>query len=91
MSFAKPADPWFDGLTAFAIVLFLFEWSVSCVGKVNYTWSFFFYLDGISTLSLILDLTFVSEQAFATQGSASEAGSGSEVARAGTGCGYYTL
>lgn len=50
------------------------------IGKDDYLWSFFFFLDVLSTASLILDLTFVAEALFS--GGDSSTGE-ARVARAG--------
>lgn len=56
----KSADIVFDILNIIAIVLFSSEILLSFIGKPTYRWSFFFYLDIISTVSMLLDLTWIS-------------------------------
>eukprot|EP00931_Biecheleriopsis_adriatica_P005049 TRINITY_DN106612_c0_g1_i1.p1 TRINITY_DN106612_c0_g1~~TRINITY_DN106612_c0_g1_i1.p1 ORF type:complete len:950 (+),score=237.21 TRINITY_DN106612_c0_g1_i1:43-2892(+) len=56
----KPADPIFDGLTVFCVAVFAFEIVLSMLGKDDYAFSFFFTLDVVSTLTLLLDLTWVA-------------------------------
>jgi len=60
----KPADTIFDGLTATCMIVFCVEIVVNSVGKPGYLFGFFFFLDIISTVTLILDITFVAESLF---------------------------
>lgn len=53
------ADPFFDALTIFFLILFTAEICMSCVARRDYLLHLFFYLDVISLLSLILDLSWV--------------------------------
>jgi len=48
-------------LTLVCLFVFLFEVVISSLGKADYFLGFFFVLDVVSTFSLILDLTWVSE------------------------------
>jgi len=57
----KPADDVFNAITLFCFFVFGAEIIMSCYGKCDYFWSFFFWLDVVSTLTLILDLTYVAE------------------------------
>lgn len=79
----KPADIVFDILTITCLVFFSIEVIACSVGKEDYFLGFFFTLDVVSTLSLILDISIVSEYLFAggEEGGASSSDSG-EVARA---------
>ena len=54
------ADPIFDACTVLALVIFAIDLFVSSLGKDDYYLSFFFYLDLVATLSLILDITTVA-------------------------------
>jgi len=54
--FNKPADIFFDIITIIAFIAFTFEITISIFAVKGYLFSFFFFLDVISTLSLILDL-----------------------------------
>eukprot|EP00438_Fugacium_kawagutii_P034967 Skav202205 [mRNA] locus=scaffold2207:104654:127765:- [translate_table: standard] len=62
----QPADPVFDGLTLLCIVVFVLE-IVLCMFakdtdlKDDYFLSFFFVLDLISTVTLVIDLTWVND------------------------------
>jgi len=60
----KPADIIFDGLTAATMLVFCVEIVVCSVGKAGYLFGFFFFLDILSTVTLILDITFVAEACF---------------------------
>jgi len=61
MSTEEPADDAFNLITIFCIVVFCIEIILSCVGKDDYLGGFFFILDCVSTSTLSLDLTWVSE------------------------------
>mmetsp|Transcript_9285 Transcript_9285/g.21797 ORF Transcript_9285/g.21797 Transcript_9285/m.21797 type:complete len:978 (+) Transcript_9285:158-3091(+) len=56
----KEADRYFDGMVIACIVVFILEVLLSSVGKGDYLFGFFFWLDLASTASLLLDLTFIS-------------------------------
>merc|ERR1719310_789595 len=58
----KDVDMYFNVMVLCCLLFFLVELIVSSVGKQDYFLGFFFLLDAISTLSLILDLTWVSEK-----------------------------
>jgi branched-subunit amino acid transport protein AzlD len=60
--FTKPVDELFDIMTIVALVLFTFEIIVSSIVKEDYTCGFYFWLDFISTLSLIMDIGFVMDK-----------------------------
>ncbi len=60
----KSADIIFDSLTLVALALFLIELILATIAKPNYAFSFFFWLDTISTVSLIFDLHMVSNILF---------------------------
>jgi len=66
----KPADIVFNLIGLLCITVFSCEVVLSCLGKVDYLCSFFFLLDVISTATLLLDLTWISE---AIQGDNSDA------------------
>lgn len=56
----RPSDIYFDVGNSIVIVLFIFEIYVTCKVRKHFLFSFFFWLDLVSTLTLILDITFVS-------------------------------
>jgi len=69
----KPADIVFNVAVITCIVVFGFEIIVSCIGKEDYPMSFFFSLDLLSTVTLVLDLTWIVEM---LQGSDEDDGAG---------------
>lgn len=56
----KEADNYFNAMVLICVFIFASEICLSCVGKDDYFLGFFFWLDIISTITLILDLTWVS-------------------------------
>jgi len=54
--FEKPADETFMVLTSIAMVLFIIELIMGAIGIDGYLNSFYFWLDLISTVSLITDI-----------------------------------
>jgi hypothetical protein len=79
MAFRQPADIVFDVLTIIALVLFLIEIVIAFVTRPLYRWSFFFWLDAISTISLLLDIQLITTSLFLGGKSAKTA----KLARAG--------
>lgn len=71
--FNKPVDKYFDGLVIFNIVFFSLEIVLCCFGKDDYFMGFFFGLDVLSTATLFLDLTVVSDALFASDDGAADA------------------
>lgn len=59
LAFHKVYDDIFYGITAASVILFLIEIMLSSFAKPDYPWSFFFYLDIISTLSMIPDCGWI--------------------------------
>lgn len=57
----KPADFTFNIITLVCLVVFAAEITLSCLGKSDYFLGFFFILDVVSTSTMLLDLTWVSE------------------------------
>lgn len=55
----KSADNGFSGAMITCLVLFSFEIILSCIIKPDYRFSFFFYLDILSTISLIFDINWI--------------------------------
>jgi class 3 adenylate cyclase len=58
--FHEDADVYFDRITITAIVYFSWEIIVSCACVRGYSLSFYFFLDIVSTVSLVLDITSMS-------------------------------
>eukprot|EP00927_Polykrikos_kofoidii_P074469 TRINITY_DN7046_c0_g2_i1.p1 TRINITY_DN7046_c0_g2~~TRINITY_DN7046_c0_g2_i1.p1 ORF type:complete len:988 (-),score=118.73 TRINITY_DN7046_c0_g2_i1:82-3045(-) len=57
----KPADYLFDIFTGVCLLVFSIELVLSCMGKPDYFGGFYFGLDMVSTVTLVLDITIVSE------------------------------
>eukprot|EP00928_Gymnodinium_smaydae_P039230 TRINITY_DN26839_c0_g1_i1.p1 TRINITY_DN26839_c0_g1~~TRINITY_DN26839_c0_g1_i1.p1 ORF type:complete len:932 (-),score=180.61 TRINITY_DN26839_c0_g1_i1:84-2879(-) len=57
----RDADVWFDSMVIFCLLFFTAEIILASFGKPDYFPGLFFVLDVISTVSLVLDLTWVSE------------------------------
>lgn len=58
LSTDKYADDPFSIVTAILFGYFFIEFVVQCIVIDGYLWSFFFYLDFLSTISMILDLSW---------------------------------
>lgn len=88
----KPSDEIFDMITIVSMVIFGIEILVCSIGKNEYFLGFFFFLDVISTLTLLLDVTTIAEDLFGdsvsrddsgeTQGNNQGADDSAEAARA---------
>jgi hypothetical protein len=59
LAFSKDADTTFFAVSTFALVCFALELGLSCWAKPGYTFSFYFWLDLIATISLIPDIGFL--------------------------------
>jgi len=70
---SKQDDYIFDYLTMSAMVTFSFECVVCSIGKAGYLGGFFFWLDLLSTVTLILDVTFIAEELFGDSVSSAQA------------------
>mmetsp|Transcript_40550 Transcript_40550/g.61808 ORF Transcript_40550/g.61808 Transcript_40550/m.61808 type:complete len:92 (+) Transcript_40550:114-389(+) len=57
----KSADSTFDLLTLISMIAFILEIIISCLAKTEYWNSFYFYLDVISTISLLFDISWFWE------------------------------
>jgi len=60
--FEKPTDWIFDIIVVSSIAIYSFEIVVCTIGKAGYIFSFFFYLDILSTAGLVMDITTVNER-----------------------------
>ena len=56
MSTDKSYDIGFDIVTIICLIMFSVEIFLACFARIGYLGSFFFWLDFISTISLILDI-----------------------------------
>ena len=91
--FTREADYVFFDLTYLAFASFMVELLLSCVAKEDYLWGFYFWLDLLSTLSLIMDFEPVMEALQGNTDSSSKVGSlarASRGARIGTKAGRIT-
>jgi len=89
---SKPADPIFDIVTISTMAMFGIEVLACSVGKPGYLFGFFFFLDVLSTVTLVLDITTVSEDLFGdsvsntsseeSSGGGDDTGDSAEAARA---------
>lgn len=52
----------FDVVQSILFCLFTIEIIITCLCKEDYIWSFFFWLDVISTISLIQDISFIFDK-----------------------------
>lgn len=68
LAFTLKEDPVFDVLTILSLISFSIEILFSVISRVEYPCSFFFWLDLISTASLVLDIQMVSETLFSGEG-----------------------
>lgn len=57
----RPADIWFNFMTIVCLVCFSVELVASSIGKDDYFPGFFFCLDAVSTVTLVMDLTWVAD------------------------------
>lgn len=60
MAFNKFADSSFSYLTIFCLVVFSLEVILKVMTNKDYVWSFYFWLDLLSTSSLVFDIQEVS-------------------------------
>lgn len=58
-SFSKSSDDVFYSLATICLCLFLLEFILCCFLKTDYIFSFYFWLDLVSTLSLIPDIGWI--------------------------------
>ncbi len=59
--FSKKDDDIFYGITAAGILCFALEISLTSYANDEYPWTFFFYLDIISTVSMITDVGWIMD------------------------------
>lgn len=58
---SKDTDNIFVALTSVSLVLFLIELLLASIGKEGYFNSFFFWLDLVSTISLVTDIPVIMD------------------------------
>lgn len=61
IAFDKRADDVFNGLTIAALICFSIEMVLACIAIDEYLFGFYFWLDLVSTISLIADISWVME------------------------------
>ena len=57
--FPKSADETFNMITSMVLGIFVVEITINALTQENYFNSFYFWLDVISTISLITDITWI--------------------------------
>jgi hypothetical protein len=62
--FSIEADDYFDGFTTTCLIIFSLEIVLSFISMPNYRMTFFFWLDVISTVSLIFDIQWVDKSIY---------------------------
>ena len=82
--FSKDADDGFTNLTILAMVLFFIELILASVAKPDYFNSFFFWLDFVSTISIITDIKPAMD-AITGQGDDADGADAASLARASRG------
>ncbi|KAL4454659.1 hypothetical protein ABPG74_021864 [Tetrahymena malaccensis] len=84
----KDADPYFWGASAFCLAAFSLEIILQSISTPGYFLGFFFWLDFLSTVSLILDIGWISNLIFQTGkgkgGSVASLAKASRASRVGT-------
>jgi len=80
-AFDKKSDTFFWGVTLGCLILFLAEIILSSISKQVYFLTFFFWLDLVSTISMIPDIGFIWNAMIGEGGSASSAKSATSVAK----------
>lgn len=68
----KKEDEVFNYITITTMVVFGVEVIINTLGKQGYLFGFFFFLDVLSTVTLVLDLTYVSDTLFGDSISAAQ-------------------
>lgn len=53
------SDPIFYSFTIAAMTFYTAEIILSCISKPDYLWSFYFWLDTVSTITMIMDIGWI--------------------------------
>lgn len=90
LAFPKSLDDTFIKMTIASLFLFLIELTLASIGQADYLGSFFFWLDLVSTLSIITDIPPIMDAMTGSGGSATDeeendAGDAASLARASRG------
>ena len=80
-AFGKDADMVFYVITFICMLLFLIEMILSSISKVDYFLTFFFWLDFVSTISMIPDVGFIWDPIIGISGSGESAKDYASVAK----------
>jgi hypothetical protein len=83
LAFPKEADPIFYAITLFGMICFTIEIILASYAKEEYLLSFFFWLDIISTLSMVPDIGWVRDQMFGSGEHSEDATDLAKTSRAG--------
>ena len=83
LAFPKSADAVFYGITLFGMICFTIEIILASFAKEEYLLSFFFWLDIISTLSMIPDIGWVRDYIFGSGDASDDATDLAKTSRAG--------
>jgi hypothetical protein len=70
---AKSVDDWFFGITLLGMICFALEIMLASYAIPDYIFSFFFYLDLVSTLSMIPDCGWIWDAIIGDSGTSSSA------------------
>jgi len=62
--FSKYFDNFFNVIVILSIFLFSLEFYINIKEEKNYSFSYYFFLDLLSTVLLVVDLTWLSDQVF---------------------------
>ena len=83
LAFPKESDPVFSAITLFRMICFIIEIILSSYAKEEYLLSFFFWLDIISTLSMIPDIGWIRDEMFGSGEHSEDATDLAKTSRAG--------
>lgn len=83
LAFEKTADPVFYGFTLFGMICFTIEIMLASYAKEDYLFSFFFWLDIISTLSMVPDIGWIRDEMFGSDNQSHNATDLAKTSRAG--------
>jgi len=79
----KEADPIFYAITLFGLICFMIEIVLASYAKEDYLLTFFFWLDIISTLSMVPDIGWVRDYLFGSGEGSEDAADLAKTSRAG--------
>ena len=82
-AFDSRSDPVLQWLLFVSLLLFAFELALTFRVKPEYRWTFYFWLDLVSTLSLVADIPFLYDWALPPGSAGGSAGSNLAILRAG--------